>query len=396
MVGGEFRKLREGCDVLLTFSIKKPQDISEPVSQSTPKHLDILAGLYVLAEPHQEALYLRYYGTPDVTHQMQELQTAYEEEDDQSHQILVIDNKPSAEYSHKPIYQRPKNTVCKLVNGQALHSLIGPDGWGSPRYLSAKDVRRWNCLAKLLRRSDLQEAANKLVLGRKPLPVANENIKLGVNIEELLRSTDKQIVDSLVPHEENFTILMSFNRRGKGFDMFFLGWFEDPVLVSILITLSIVYGGIHLAVWNSKFASTQESLLWKVACIDIMTTFLAAWPASSLAAKWIDLLFYSMRGSFGRAIGGVFIYLTVAVLGLFYFLSRLYLVVESFISLRHVPIGVYTTIPWVQNIPHIYTVGVKNECPPTKPYFSPHQNFHPYFKTSKWLHRILHPRQISV
>jgi hypothetical protein len=33
--------------------------------------------------------------------------------------------------------------------------------------------------------------------------------------------------------------------------------------------------------------------------------------------------------------------------------ARLYLVVESFISLRDVPAGVYATVPWAQYIPHI-------------------------------------------
>ena len=34
-------------------------------------------------------------------------------------------------------------------------------------------------------------------------------------------------------------------------------------------------------------------------------------------------------------------------------LSRIYLVVELFTSLRNVPIGVFAALPWVQNIPHI-------------------------------------------
>ena len=38
---------------------------------------------------------------------------------------------------------------------------------------------------------------------------------------------------------------------------------------------------------------------------------------------------------------------------LLYILSRLYIVVEAFISLRHVPIGVYAAVPWVQAIPHV-------------------------------------------
>jgi hypothetical protein len=34
-------------------------------------------------------------------------------------------------------------------------------------------------------------------------------------------------------------------------------------------------------------------------------------------------------------------------------LGRIYLVVESFISLRSVPIGVYWTPSWLQMIPHL-------------------------------------------
>lgn len=372
MVGGEFCKLCQGCYVLLTFSIKKPQDISEPVSQSTSQHLDILAGLYVLIEKqrYREAEDLRYYDTQDVTRQIQELQTAYEEDHDQSHQILVIDNKRSPERSQIcSRYPRPKNTVCQLVEGQALHSLIGPDSSGSPRYLSVKDVRRWNCLAKLLRRSEFQEAANKLVLERELLPGAKRNIwfllrdqndgntKLGVNVECLLHYTNIQKpYDSLVLHEVNLKLLGSFNRPGKEFDEFTMGWFEDPLLVSILIIVSIAYGGIHLAVWNSQFASTQESLLWKVACIGIMTTVLAAWTVAR-AVHWAVGLVLDLdrplRVKYAARTMGFFLRLSQLALVLLYFLSRLYLVVESFISLRHVPIGVYTTIPWVQIIPHI-------------------------------------------
>jgi hypothetical protein len=36
-----------------------------------------------------------------------------------------------------------------------------------------------------------------------------------------------------------------------------------------------------------------------------------------------------------------------------YALSRFFIVVESFISLRHVPIGVYATPAWIQTLPHL-------------------------------------------
>ena len=42
-----------------------------------------------------------------------------------------------------------------------------------------------------------------------------------------------------------------------------------------------------------------------------------------------------------------------ALLALAYSLSRVYLVVESFISLRHAPIGAYAAVPWVEAVPHI-------------------------------------------
>lgn len=41
------------------------------------------------------------------------------------------------------------------------------------------------------------------------------------------------------------------------------------------------------------------------------------------------------------------------MLDLLHTASRLYLVTESFLSLRHVPIGAYAAVPWVQNIPHV-------------------------------------------
>lgn len=35
-----------------------------------------------------------------------------------------------------------------------------------------------------------------------------------------------------------------------------------------------------------------------------------------------------------------------------YAFAHIFLVNESFVSLRHVPIGVYTAVPWANYIPH--------------------------------------------
>ena len=41
------------------------------------------------------------------------------------------------------------------------------------------------------------------------------------------------------------------------------------------------------------------------------------------------------------------------VVGVPYVLSRFYIVVASFLSLRHVPTGIYERVTWAQYIPHL-------------------------------------------
>ena len=58
----------------------------------------------------------------------------------------------------------------------------------------------------------------------------------------------------------------------------------------------------------------------------------------------------------GTLWGDIVLSLTFVFIGLvanIYIFSRVYLVVESFISLRHLPIGVFAAVPWVQVILHI-------------------------------------------
>ena len=192
--------------------------------------------------------------------QTQDFQTMYTEEDDQSHQVVVIHSQPSTTPSEtigrKDV--RRKDTVCELVGGQALlHSLIGPEDERSPRYLSAKDVRRWNCLAKLLRRPDVQEAVNGLLVIRRTSHDANDQRKPGINIWDLLQSINPKITASLASYQPNFTFIVHGYRWGGS--EFVRSWHDDSSLSSILLTLPIAYGGIHLAAWNLQFASYKES-----------------------------------------------------------------------------------------------------------------------------------------
>lgn len=118
-----------------------------------------------------------------------------------------------------------------------------------------------------------------------------------------------------------------------------------------LVLLPVVYGGIHLAAWGFEFPSPAESLLWKISCFFIM----GAIPILVFVFSALWKLIYS-DFNIENIDNEKVITVIVVVRGTFFMLyasARIFLVLESFLSLRHVPIGVYAAVPWVQNIPHI-------------------------------------------
>ncbi|KIW27463.1 uncharacterized protein PV07_07197 [Cladophialophora immunda] len=157
--------------------------------------------------------------------------------------------------------------------------------------------------------------------------------------------------------------------------------------------VSGAYAAVHLALWNYGFPTGVEGLLWKISCCTLVAPFgiliclffgflpcYAVW-------KYIEELFHDPqqpenpsqspktdpRGTSSGALQGLrftvdllvsLALFCLAYLGLFlfgvvicaalilYLFSRLYIVVESLLSLRRVEAGVYDTVPWVQAFPH--------------------------------------------
>lgn len=127
-----------------------------------------------------------------------------------------------------------------------------------------------------------------------------------------------------------------------------------------------IYGGIHLSAWDYDFASRQEEIMWKVSCL-IIIGFI----------PWVGLyfLFFAYIGrplrvyidpdvfseevrksplSVGSRMAGICILgFTVSLFAGVHFVARVFIVVEAFISLRQVPIGVYSMPSWIQMIPHL-------------------------------------------
>ena len=131
---------------------------------------------------------------------------------------------------------------------------------------------------------------------------------------------------------------------------------RDILLVGILfINLPAVYGGIHLSAWKFRFPSKTEQLLWRIACFAII----GAIPITCFSTVILLVLLDEDNmdripfGDFGESLRDILIWSLVIALSVLYILSRFYIVIEAFVSLRHVPIGVFAAVPWVEAMPHV-------------------------------------------
>jgi hypothetical protein len=165
---------------------------------------------------------------------------------------------------------------------------------------------------------------------------------------------------------------------------------DKAIYIGLAIT-GFVYGGLHCLAWNAPFATNAETVLWRVSSVAIMSTFILVflfycWERSPpmpfqsfydscipLALFWDPLLgspstwdrdFRSARmrwrDGVSWAIAVLLVFLPrlifdlgVAAAILLYCLARVYLVVECFINLSHLPESVFRVPIWSQYVPHI-------------------------------------------
>lgn len=271
------------------------------------------------------------------------------------------------------IFGRPKGSVSEhrngisetsliLHNGEFLESGIGPDSANGYIELSAKDVRRWDLASKELGKGEKmskdEDTDKDEQMGEdQEIGKTNQAGKFGK--EEENRNNSRASEQTL--HQKR-----SLSKRISQIQGIYLGTLAKRSrnakansklsYLSSLGILPIIYGGIHLAAWNFDFPSQVESLLWKFSSFIIIglapVLFLLLLLSLAFEEYPTDWLFSSVIKWF--TILSFISLLSLVFLGsLLYTFARIFLVVESFISLRHVPIGVYAAVPWVQNIPHV-------------------------------------------
>ncbi|KAI4241836.1 MAG: hypothetical protein LQ352_007375 [Teloschistes flavicans] len=127
------------------------------------------------------------------------------------------------------------------------------------------------------------------------------------------------------------------------------------VMGMVVWSASMAYGGVHATAWHGYFPSRTEALLWRTSSICIAGSgftwilinmlartfpwFKAYWKqVETLRAHWTSLV----------GLGSL-----ASLCGLAYILARIYLVVESFISLRKLPGSAFDTLEWTGLIPHL-------------------------------------------
>lgn len=124
-------------------------------------------------------------------------------------------------------------------------------------------------------------------------------------------------------------------------------------------TSGFIYGGLHALAWNASFHSFVEKVIWRLSSLIIVTSAPvidgSLRPISYIISRrdreseehrrsctgiWLSIALFSLKA---------IVYIDLAA----YFLARLYLIVECFISLTHSPFGVYEVPFWSNYLPHI-------------------------------------------
>jgi hypothetical protein len=146
-------------------------------------------------------------------------------------------------------------------------------------------------------------------------------------------------------------------------------------LRSVLALTAFAYGGLHLSAWNDFFPTVVERIIWIAAAMTIASSGALLWAFFLLRQKWpaFDRLASGRtptglsrsqaqtggggQGSQRKAVAwDVFLKVRAGVLyltGIAFVFSRVFLVIEGFISLREAPAEMYLTPEWTDFVPHL-------------------------------------------
>ena len=254
--------------------------------------------------------------------------------------VIVHHRIRGSNYSLGPSSQDP--AVCTVTSGEALPCGIGPamtvqSIWSKPDdqlreghmsiSLTRKDIRRWNLAAQALKRTG----------------------------EELYYDKSKSSVNYFTHY--NHSIFLDRKGLQAGFYAYFRAWASGGLIAAL--TVCMFYGAAHTTAWNFAFPTNVERLLWRIACVDTIGGVVSLLAIFSIVVFLHEHDSKMLLRAFFVQEKGIMplLYRMLIVVGIvnvpFFILSRIYIIVETFISLRHVQWGVYATVNWTDYIPHL-------------------------------------------
>jgi len=131
---------------------------------------------------------------------------------------------------------------------------------------------------------------------------------------------------------------------------------HSRVNLLLVLLLPAIYGGVHLTALRYEFPTPIESKLWATSCYIIMLGLLCACGAGIFSAASLEKLcsrWPSVQdGIFGKVVG-IALYAFLALALPIYAASRFFIIIESFLSIRSLPVGVYWIPAWLQMFPHL-------------------------------------------
>ncbi|KAL2074890.1 hypothetical protein VTL71DRAFT_8670 [Oculimacula yallundae] len=239
------------------------------------------------------------------------------------------------------------SSILTLRHRQALHSGLGPLlSQNGQVHVSEKDVLRLDLAAEFITKI-IGMSQNPRTL---PEPSYN-NPRYGV-----IHSHEVFAPGTIRPYGNTLIALRALNTAGSMEMYDRAGSREFAILFIALMSVLSAYGAIHLSASHSSFPSTLEMTLWRSSCYTLLGA--VALLNTYLLLVWIAVIqFEGQLPMLERVLSwvGSHLFEVGTIPALPYVAARIFLVVESFVSTRHMQNGVYqtpdTTI--TNYIPHI-------------------------------------------
>ncbi|KAL8901753.1 MAG: hypothetical protein Q9192_000388 [Flavoplaca navasiana] len=112
---------------------------------------------------------------------------------------------------------------------------------------------------------------------------------------------------------------------------------------------AMIYGGLHALAWFAQFHSPTEQLLWRLSSVAVMSGI----PIMAVGYTLFDHVDLSRKKIVSWLFSSLMFVGLLYPVAIAYILARLYLVVECFIQLSHLPASVYEVPEWSTYFPHI-------------------------------------------